>query len=125
MKNFVIFILVMVLASILVGCGAQSIEMSPEQEAYQAEMQTHLDELEQDIQTLRAEAQQLDNEAGSQLVQLVDSLEIQRMSVRDQVDQLSVVNPEQWEDVKFGIDVAVQELEATYQQAQIFLQQNS
>jgi len=125
MKNFAIFITAVMLVSFLVGCGAQSIEMSPEQEAYQAEMQARLDELEAGIQVLRTEAQQIDNEASAQLVQLADDLEIQRAAVKNQVDQLGFINPEQWEDVKAGIDLAVEQLEATYQQAATFLEQNS
>jgi hypothetical protein len=125
MKNFAIFIMAVMLVSFLVGCGAQNVEMSPEQEAYQAEMQTRLDEMEQRIQALRQEAQQLDNEARPQLVQMADDLEIQQTSIRGQVEQLSFVNPEQWEDVKASIDVGVQELEAAYQQAEFLLEQNS
>lgn len=90
-------------------------EARQEKQMYQDKVEAQLRELDREIDALRAKMGKSLNR--KQLDQQMDELERKRAIAHQELDKLKNSSQEAWQDMKAGIDSAVQDLETAYQQA--------
>ena len=119
MKYRIFLIITLLPLLFLAACNAVEVEQPQDKEAYQAEIQVRLDELNQQIEELKVEAEQMIGEDlnAEDVNRVIEELEAQTAMAAQELEELSVASEEAWEDFKPGLEAALDELEKAYQEA--------
>ena len=83
-------------------------------QAVRKQMETKLDEYGEDIDKLQAKAEQLEGDAKAKAEQQLTALRQKRDAVAEKVKELGASSGSAWEQLKSGIDAAMEELANTY-----------
>lgn len=86
-------------------------------QAFRQETETKLDEYKKDIDQLQAKAETLEGDAKAKAEQQLTALRQKRDEVSEKLKNLSSSGGNAWEEIKSGIDAAMQELGDAYQKA--------
>ena len=119
MRHWIYIIITLLFSLFLVACNNAEVEMPQSREAYEAEIQARVDELEQQIEALRIEAEQrIGEEITEEDVQrTIAELEVQLEVVAQELEEFAATSEEAWEDFRPGLEAALDELEAAFQRA--------
>jgi Skp family chaperone for outer membrane proteins len=83
-------------------------------QAVRKQMETKLDEYGKEIDQLQAKAEQLEGDAKAKAEQQLTALRQKRDAVAEKVKELGSSSGSAWEQLKSGIDAAMEELANTY-----------
>jgi predicted RNase H-like nuclease (RuvC/YqgF family) len=83
-------------------------------QAVRKQMETKLDEYGEDIDKLQAKAEQLEGDAKAKAEQQLTALRQKRDAVAEKVKELGSSSGSAWEQLKSGVDAAMEELADTY-----------
>ena len=86
-------------------------------QAFRQETETKLDEYKKDIDQLQAKAETLEGDAKAKVEQQLTALRQKRDEVSEKLKNLSSSGGNAWEEIKSGINAAMQELGDAYQKA--------
>ncbi len=126
MKRWTFLIVTLLLSLFLAACNTEEVELPQSKEAYEAELQARLDELNQQIEALKSEAEQrVGEEFNSEDVdQLIEELEAQSAAATQELEELGAASEEAWEDFKPGLNAAIDELDLAIQEALANFEEN-
>ena len=88
-----------------------------QQQKYQKEIQTQLDDFDNRIEELRAEAENAGEEVEIALNERIEILEQKREEAEQSLETLTSSGDEAWKEVKGGLDKAIGDLQQTYERA--------
>jgi hypothetical protein len=112
----------------LVGCnpqepttgdavGAADEALDQQKDAYVQQMEAALDRTEQQLEQFREKAASMTGGAKAEAELQIQALEEQTEATRDKLGEVESATAETWQDMKAGMDAALQNLEAAYEQA--------
>lgn len=88
-----------------------------QKEEIQAEMRRKLDDYKQKIEQLRAETETLSAEAKAEVKRRLEELRTKQQAAEQKLSQLKSSSGKAWNDIKQGLDRAVDDLEQAYKNA--------
>lgn len=125
MKWWAFLIITPLLSLFLAACNTDNVEQPQSKEAYQAELQARLDELNQQIEALKTDAEQMISEENkAELDQTVKELETQSAAITQQLQELGDASEAAWQDFKPGLEAALDDLEKAYQKARTHFEES-
>jgi predicted RNase H-like nuclease (RuvC/YqgF family) len=88
-----------------------------QKEEIQAEMRRKLDDYKQKIEQLRSETETLSAEAKAEVKRRLEELRTKQQAAEQKLSQLKSSSGKAWNDIKQGLDRAVDDLEQAYKNA--------
>jgi len=88
-----------------------------ERQQYQEKIEAKLRELDQEIDALKAKTAKQGKAAGKQLNQQMAELDQKREVAHQELEKLKNSSQEAWQDMKAGIDAAMDDLGTAYKRA--------
>jgi TolA-binding protein len=88
-----------------------------ERQMYQDKIEAKLRDLDQQIETLKTKMGKLDKADRRQFEKQMAELDRKRAAAHEEFEKLKNPSQEAWQDLKAGIDAAINDLEAAYRQA--------
>ena len=126
MNRWSLLIVTVLLSIFLAGCNTNEVRIEPSREDYQAEIQVRLDELNQQIEALKTEAEQMIGEEinAEDINRAIAELEAQADVAAQELQALGAASAEAWEDFKPGLEAALDELEKAFEEARANFEQS-
>jgi chromosome segregation ATPase len=84
---------------------------------YQEEIEQRLNELEQNIAALSAKAAHAAETGKSELKKALSDLRVKQAEARAQLERLKASGGNAWEEIKAGVNEAVQDVQSAYDRA--------
>ena len=94
--------------------GATKAYTQEQVQAFRQETETKLDEYKKDIDQLQAKAEKLEGDAKAKAEQQLTALRQKRDEVSEKLKNLSSSSGNAWDEIKSGIDAAMEELGDAY-----------
>jgi TolA-binding protein len=88
-----------------------------ERKQYQEKTEAKLRELDKEIAKLKVKVAKQDSEAGKQIEQQMADLEQKREAAGQQLQKFKKSSQDAWQDMKEGINAAINDLQAAYSRA--------
>lgn len=88
-----------------------------EKEAFQNQLEAKIDEYDQKLDELKAKTQAMSADAQTKINQKIAALEAQKDTLSKKAEELKTTSADAWKDMSAGIDKALEELDASYQEA--------
>jgi TolA-binding protein len=98
------------------GQAALALAQQKKQE-YQKQIEDELSDLDRQIEKLKAQANEAQAEARAKLQAEIAGLEQKKAAARKELDRVKAASAEAWEDMKEGVNAAMENLRKAYQQA--------
>ena len=119
MKHWIFAISALVLSFWLTACNTEQVEVPQSKEAYQVDIQARLDELNEQINELKIEAEQRvgDDLTQEDVDQAIDQLEAKSAVITQELEAFGATSQDAWEDFKPGLEAALDDLEVAFQNA--------
>ena len=126
MNRWSLLIITLLLSIFLAACNTNEVQLEPSREDYQAEIQVRLDELNQQIEALKTDAEQMvgDEINAEDVNRAIEELEARAAVATQELEALGAASAEAWEDFKPGLEAALDELEKAYEEARANFEQS-
>jgi hypothetical protein len=86
-------------------------------EEYENAIASKLADLDEQLAELKSNAQEAEQDVREEVLAMLNNLEARRQEAQRKLEAIQAEAPDAWEDLKAGLDAALEDLDESYEQA--------